>query len=129
MKVSVFLTISAIGSFAFGAMMFLIPGFAAQLLGIAFTPQTGSLLQGMGGLIIGVSAMNFFVRNFTDHNVLRAILLTNIITNVLGLLTDVFGVTNGVLLISKMAPVELTHLFIGIGSQIYLLRLKRTQMV
>jgi hypothetical protein len=127
MKLSVFLTISAIGSFAFGAMMFLVPSFAAQLLGITFTPQTDSLLQGMGGLIIGIGAINLFARNFTDRYILRAILLTNIITNILGLLADVFGVSNGALLTSKIVPVELTHLFIGIGSLIYLLQLKRTQ--
>jgi hypothetical protein len=125
MKLPVFLTISAIGSFAFGAMMFFMPGFAGQLLGIAFTPQTNSLLQGMGGLIIGFGAVNFFVRNFNDANILRVILLTNIITNTLGLLADVFGVVNGALLTNKMAPVEVIHLFIGIGSLIYLLRLRR----
>jgi hypothetical protein len=125
MKLSVFLTISAVGSFAFGAMMFFIPAFAGRLLGIAYTPQTGSLLQGMGGLIIGFGAVNFFVRNFNDANIPRVILLTNIITNTLGLLADVFGVVNGALLANKMAPVEVTHLFIGIGSLIYLLRIKR----
>lgn len=101
------------------------PAFAGQLLGIAYTPQIGSLLQGMGGLIIGFGTFNFFVRNFNDANILRVILLTNIITHTLGLLADVLGVLQGALLTSNMAPVEFTHLFIGIGSLIYLLRIKR----
>ncbi|MDF2431258.1 MAG: hypothetical protein JWP44_889 [Mucilaginibacter sp.] len=124
MKASVFLTISAIGSVAFGAVMFLMPGLAAGGLGIALTPQTGSLLQGMGGLIIGLGAINFLARHFTEFRMLRVILITNVLTHTLGLLADVFGVLNGALQIQQMAPVELTHLFIGIGSLIYLLRLK-----
>jgi hypothetical protein len=127
MKLSLFLIISAIGSFAFGAMMFFIPGFAAQLLGLDFTQQSGSLLQGMGGLIIGLSTINFFARNFTDYDALQAVLLTNIITNVLGLSVDLLGIFNGTLLTIKMAPVEITHLLISIGSLFYLLRLKRAQ--
>ncbi|MDB5023573.1 MAG: hypothetical protein JWP78_1328 [Mucilaginibacter sp.] len=124
MKVSAFLTISAIGSVAFGAVMFLMPALAAGGLGLSLTPQTGSLLQGMGGLIIGLGAINFLARHFTDRGMLRVILLTNIITHTLGLLADVFGALNGALQIRQMAPVELTHLFIGIGSLIYLVRLR-----
>jgi hypothetical protein len=127
MKLSVFLIISAIGSFAFGAMMFFMPGFAAQLLGLDFTQQSGSLLQGMGGLIIGLSTINLLARNFTDYNALRAVLLSNIITNILGLSVDLLGIFNGTLLTSKMAPVEFTHIFISLGSLFYLLRLKRTK--
>jgi hypothetical protein len=125
MKLPVFLTISAVGSFAFGAMMFFMPGFAARLLGIACTLQTGSLLQGMGGLIIGLGAINFLGRHFTEVRMLRVVLLTNVLTHTLGLLADIFGALNGALQIRQMAPVELTHLFIGIGSLIYLLKLRR----
>ncbi|MEO6837937.1 MAG: hypothetical protein ABI185_06090 [Ginsengibacter sp.] len=58
MKRSIFLLITAVGSFAFGAMMFFIPNFAASFLDIAITPQTISVLRGMGGLIIGSGAIN-----------------------------------------------------------------------
>lgn len=124
MKISVFLLISAIGAFAFGCMMFFIPGFAANLLAITSTAGTISVLRGMGGLIIGSAAINFFVRNTTDADTLRAVLWTNIITHTLGLSADMWGVFDGVLTVSKMLPVEMTHLFVGIGSLIYLVRLK-----
>jgi hypothetical protein len=125
MKISLFLTISAIGSIAFGTVMFLMPALAFNGLGITVTPQTVSLLQGMGGLIIGLGALNFLGRHFTEVRMLNVVLLTNILTHTLGLLADIFGVLNGALQIGQMAPVELTHLFIGTGSLIYLVRLKR----
>ncbi|MEJ7682407.1 MAG: hypothetical protein WKG06_32055 [Segetibacter sp.] len=62
MKRSSFLLISAILSFVFGAMMFFVPTFAAKFLEIASTPQTVSVLRGMGGLIIGSGAINFFTQ-------------------------------------------------------------------
>ncbi len=124
MKRSNFLLISAILSFVFGAMMFFVPVFAAKFLDIATTPQTISVLRGMGGLIIGSGAINFFLRDQTNISVLKGLLLTNIITHLLGIFADIWGVLDGALTTGKIAPVEITHLFIGIGSLLYLLRLK-----
>lgn len=44
MKRSTFLFVTAILSFALGAMMFFVPNFAARFLNIAITPQTTSVL-------------------------------------------------------------------------------------
>lgn len=129
MKRSAFLLIAAILSFVFGAMMFFIPALAAKLLGIAATPETASVLRGMGGLIIGSGTINFLVRNFTDIPTLKAVLLTNIITHLLGLTADIWGILDGVLTVSNMLPVELTHIFVGAGSLIYLLRLKKASAI
>lgn len=129
MKRSGFLLISAILSFVFGAMMFFVPAFAANFLDIASTPQIVSVLRGMGGLIIGSGAINFFLRNQNDIGALKGLLLTNIITHLLGISADIWGVLDGALTTSKIAPVELTHLFVGIGSLICLLRLKTISKV
>ncbi len=83
MKRSTFLLISAILSFVFGAMMFLIPSFAAKFLAIEAEPQTMSVMRGLGGLIIGSGAINYFLRYQTNADVLRGLLLTNIITHLL----------------------------------------------
>lgn len=123
MKRSTFLLISALLSFAFGAMMFFVPTFAAGFLNIAAAPQTVSVLRGLGGLIIGSGAINYFLRNQSNTEVIRGLLLTNIITHLLGISADLWGVIDGALTTSKIAPVEITHLFVGIGSLIYLLRL------
>jgi hypothetical protein len=123
MKRSSFLLITAILSFAFGAMMFFVPGFAAGFLDIATTPQTISVLRGMGGLIIGSGAINYFLRNQNNTDINKSLLLTNIITHLLGLSADIWGILDGALTISKMVPVEITHVFVGIGSLIYFLQL------
>ena|SRR5450631_27616 len=124
MKRSVFLLITAVGSFAFGTMMFLNPDFAAEFLGIDITAQTISVLRGMGGLIIGSGAINYFLRNQTNIQFIQGLLLTNIITHLLGLSADIWGAADGALTIGKMAPVEITHLFVAIGSLYYYLKLK-----
>ncbi len=124
MKRSVFLLVTALASFAFGAMMFFIPNFTTNFLGITTTLQTVSVLRGMGGLIIGSGAINYFLRNQNGTEVLKGLLLTNMITHLLGLSADIWGVADGVLTISKMAPVEITHLFVGIGSLLYYLKLE-----
>ena len=123
MSRSTFLLITALASFAFGAMMFFVPKFAAGFLDIATTPQTISVLRGMGGLIIGSGAINYFLRNQNNIDIIKSLLLTNITTHLLGLSADIWGIFDAALTIKKMAPVEITHLFVGIGSLIYLLRL------
>ena len=127
MKQQTFLLITAIASFAFGIMMFFAPNFAAGFLDIATTPQTISVLRGLGGLIIGSAAINYFLRNQDNVSVIKSLLLTNIITHLLGLSADLWGVADNALTISKMIPVELTHLFVAIGSLIYLLRLNNDE--
>ena len=124
MKRSTFLLISSILAFVFGIMMFFLPGLAAKFLGILSTPGAMSLLRGMGGLIIGSGAINFLLRNYQDTNALKALLIANIVTHLLGLSADILGVLDGVLTTLKIVPVEMTHLFVGAGSFICLLKLK-----
>ncbi len=104
--------------------MFFVPNFAASFLDIATTSQTISVLRGMGGLIIGSGAINYFLRNQNNTDIIKCLLLTNIVTHLLGLSADIWGILDGALTISKMASVETTHLFVGIGSLIYLLQLR-----
>ncbi|MBA3649275.1 MAG: hypothetical protein H0W62_12125 [Chitinophagales bacterium] len=52
MRLSIFLLVTALASFVFGAVMFFIPSFPAGFLSIETTPPTLSVLRGMGGLII-----------------------------------------------------------------------------
>ena len=124
MRHSTFLLITAILSFVFGATMFCAPALGAKMIGLAATAETGSVLRGLGGLIIGSGTINLLLRNQTDINALRGLLLANIVTHCLGISADIFGVSAGVLTTGKIAPVEITHLFVGIGSLIYLFKLK-----
>ena len=104
--------------------MFFLPAVAASFLNIPLSGATATVLRGMGGLIIGSGTINFLARNVSDYKTVRAVLITNIITHLFGISADIWGVADGVLTTSKIAPVEITHLFVGIGSIIFLLRLK-----
>ncbi|HMG82933.1 MAG TPA: hypothetical protein VK559_07845 [Ferruginibacter sp.] len=127
MKRSTFLMISGIGALIFGGMMFFVPAVAANSLGMEFSPTTGSVLRGMGGLIIGTGLMNFLFAKINNLATVMVVLMTNIATHAFGLAVDLFGIHDGVLTITKMAPVEITHLFVGVGSLIYLLNYKPTE--
>lgn len=63
--------ICALLSFIFGALMFFIPGVAADFLAIPFSAATGSVLHGMGGLIIGTGTINFLLRNQENNEVIN----------------------------------------------------------
>ena len=125
MSRTLFFLIAAIGAFGFGGLMFFAPVAAAQLLGMEAGSATFSVIHGMGGLIIGTATMNLLASKLRDADALRAILITNIVTHAFGLAADFWGIADGALTMLKMAPVEATHLFVGLGSCIYLLRLHK----
>lgn len=127
MKRSNFLLISALLSFVFGTMLFFIPQIGAKAFGMTFTPQIGALLRGMGGLIIGSAAINFLLRYIVEPAALKALFLTNIITHIFGIAADFWGLYDGALRLSNILPVQITHLFIGGGSLLYLLRLQKAE--
>jgi hypothetical protein len=124
MKRSSFLFISAILTLVFGTLLFFIPTLSTQSLDMIYSPETGSVLRSMGGLIIGSGTINLFLRNSDNNHSLKALLLANIITHTFGLLANVWGLADGAITICKIAPFEI-NLFVGIGSVIYLLQLKR----
>lgn len=123
MKRSTFLFITAILSFVFGAMMFFAPSFAADFLDLKTNLQVISILRGLGGLIIGSGAINLLLHKQENLNAIKGLLVANILTHLFGLLADVWGAYDGALTLNKFAPVEITHLIVGIGSLIYLLKL------
>jgi hypothetical protein len=105
--------------------MFLIPVLSANLMGLNFNPESASLLRGMGALIISTGIMNNLVFKSTNFELLKVVLIANIFTHLLSISVDFLGVYQGIISAVKFAPVEVTHLFIGIGSAIYLMMLKK----
>ena len=104
--------------------MFFISASAAESIGLTYTPQVGSVIKGIGGLIIGSGTINFLMKDITDIKSMRALLLTNIITHLFGISADILGLFDGALTFPKIIPVQVTHLFVGIGSLVYLSKLK-----
>jgi hypothetical protein len=127
MKRKKFLLISALLSFGFGSMLFFLPQFASKNFGMTYTPEIGSLLRGMGGLIIGTGLINFLFRKTTSSEALKALFIANIVTQFLGIIADFLGLYEEVLTLRNILPVQVTHLFIGVGSLIYLLQLEKQE--
>ncbi len=125
MKRPIFLLITALASFVFGAVMFFSPASAASALGLEQAASTIAVLRGAAALIIGHGAINYYLRNHHNSEVMRGLLLTNIITHLFGLGADAWSISEGILLIEEMAVVELTHLFIAIGSIYYLVQARK----
>ena len=123
MNRSFFLLICSALSFVFGCILFMLPRFASQLLGLTIDIETLSVIRGMGGLIIGNGFTNLLLRKSLDVPIIKSVLIINMITHLLGLLADAWGIYDGALSFIQIIPVELTHLFIGSGSLFYYLQL------
>ncbi|MEP7197407.1 MAG: hypothetical protein ABI851_12875 [Saprospiraceae bacterium] len=124
MKRSIFFLIAAIIAVLFGGMMFISPSKASEGFGMVSSADTNILFRALGAMILSTGIMNFLVRNHTDNLTLKAVLLTNVITHALSMTADLWAVSDGVLEISKAAPGQIAHLFVGFGSLIYMLKIK-----
>ena len=126
MKRSLFFIITAIIGVLFGALLFLAPAKGADGFGVEASPIVVALFRALGAMILGMGIMNFLVRNHPASPTLKAVLLTNIFSHGLTMIADISGVIAGTLQFSKIAVGQGTHIFIGIGSLIYLLKMEKT---
>ena len=124
MKRSIFLLITAAFAALFGGMMFFLPATVIEEFGTEPTLFSTFLMREMGLVILCSSVMNFLVRNDSDSNALKAILIFNMVYH-LAMIPIVFmGVSQGIFTIYKAIPGLAAHLFIGVGSLIYLRNIK-----
>jgi hypothetical protein len=123
MKRSTFLLITALLAGLFGCMMLLMPAQAAGNFGFSADPMSSLLIRSIGGMILSKGVLSFLVRNHGDSMTLRAVLLFNVLVHTLALIIDLSGVAQGVLSMDKIAVGIITHLFIGIGSLIYMMKI------
>jgi hypothetical protein len=122
MKRSTFFLATAILSALFGGMMLLLPGKAADGFGIASTPHHLMFLRAMGEAILAMGALNFLVRHDEDSRTLRSVLVLNALYHLLGLGNDFYSVAQKTIGLVDTLPGIVTHLFIGVGSVIYMLK-------
>ena len=124
MKRSIFLLLTAIIAAIFGCMMLFVPDKAAEGFGLISNPVTTMFFHLLGGMILSAGILNFMVRNDKDSTTLKAILIFNIIFHVLGMGSDILATTSGVIEFSKIIPGYVVHIFVGVGSIIYLVKMK-----
>jgi hypothetical protein len=125
MKRSLFLTLVAILGFLFGGMLFLAPAKAVEGFGVASSPESILFFRIMGSMILAAGLLNLLVRKEGDSNALKAVLIFNIVGHGLTMIADIGGVASGTLQFSKIAVGQVNHLFIGIGSLVYLMKMKK----
>ncbi len=124
MKRSIFLLITAIFAALFGGMMFFLPDKVAEEFGTAPTPFSTFLMREMGLVILCSSVLNFIVRNDGDSLALKAIFVFNMAYHVTMMPIVFIGVSQGIFTMEKAIPGLAAHLFIGIGSLIYLMKMR-----
>lgn len=125
MKRSTFFLINAILSALFGSLLFFLPSKAAEVFKIIAPPEITALYRPEGAFILALGFMNFFVRNHDDNITLKIVLLTNAVAHALVTVATVLGLADGVITIDKLIPSLIVHLFVGIGSIIYAMRVKK----
>lgn len=127
MKRSTFLLIVALLGFLFGAMLLFAPAKAAENFGFPGGAQFELLFRTMGAMIFSAGLLNFMMRSNTDASAAAALLWTNIATHLIVMVIDLSAVAQGTLEIAKVAVGQAMHVFVILGSLIYLLRVKRVQ--
>lgn len=127
MKRSTFLLIVAIIAVPFGCLMIFAPGKALEGFGLTPDPLSSVLMQLIGSFIVSAGILNFGVRRHEDSLTLRSVLLFNILSHALGLVIDCMSIANEVMIFSKIMPGIAIHLFVGVGSLIYMMKIKTSK--
>ncbi len=79
-----FLSISAVLAWLFGAMLLFAPAPFYRPTGIAMTPMLGTIAQAHGATLIGLGVVNWLARS-ADERGTRAVLAGNLVVQVLSL--------------------------------------------
>lgn len=124
MKRSTFLTITSAISALFGGMMFVLPDMVAVGFDQTHSSFSLFLMREMGLIIIASGVLNFLVRNDKGTATLSAVFIFNITYHIIMVPIVFMGVSQGVFTIDKSIGGLAAHLFIGIGSIIYLMKTK-----
>lgn len=124
MSRNLFFIIASVISFAFGATMFVSPGLLASAFTLIQSDATDVLFRALSAAILALGVLNFLVRNHADSETLKAVLWANITVHGISLVAEVISVSGGYQLFSGVAAGVVLHLFIGVGSYIYLRRME-----
>jgi hypothetical protein len=125
MKRSVFFIIIAIVGILFGGMLLYAPAMSAENFGWTATPEISLLFRSMGGMILSLGILNFLVRNEPDSYTLKAVLIFNLMSHLIGLIIDMNGIREGVLLFNNIVLGFAVHILISLGCIFYLTRINR----
>ncbi len=123
MKRSVFFLITALLSIIVGGISIFMTSKASAGLGMGSSPETLALMRAMGGIFLSMGILNFLIKDNVDSKSLRDILVFNIVVHLSGMLIDFWAINEKTFTLNKTLPGHIFHLFVIIGSIIFLQRM------
>jgi hypothetical protein len=91
------LVFNAIAALAFGIGFVLIPATVGGLYGITQSPSVTFVGQLFGVELIGIGLICWLIRNIADPGSQRAIIISLLISDIVGAIVSVLGITSGVM--------------------------------
>ena len=124
MKRSIFLLIAAIIAALIGVLSLFLPGKMAEGFGMTPSPMITFLIRELGAFSLCAGLLNFLVRKDPDSKTLKAILIFNMVYHFIMMPVNFVGLSESVFVLSQSIPPMIIHLFVGIGSFLYLSKMK-----
>ena len=120
--VKIFLSIAAVLSWLFGAMLLLAPGPFYAPTGLAMTPIVATVAQAHGATLVGLGVINWMARG-ANRQGLVAVLAGNLVVQILSL-----GVATRTVMLgggASATPSILIHVVLGVFFLFFLLQAKK----
>jgi hypothetical protein len=121
LNLNTFLVVSAIVAWLFGLGFVLLPGVMFSIYGIASAPASLLGFRLFGSALIAIGLLTWFLKESTNWEAIRALLISVAIGNVIGLLLVFFATINGTLSAMGWTAV-LIYLLLLIGEGYFLSR-------
>ena len=108
------LTTNAIVALVYAIGLLLAPTALLTLYGMTSGPSEQLMARFFGVALVSVGLLTWFARNITDPNTHRAIVLAQLIANVVGLVVSALGTLSSVMNVIGWSAVAI-YLLLGLG--------------
>ena len=97
MKFPTLLTINAVLGLVYGIAFVLVPSTVLSIYGITTGPGELLMSQFFGVALLALGLMSWFIRNVIDSSAQRAVVLSALIADVVGVIVSLMGTLSGVM--------------------------------
>jgi len=95
MRLTLTMTVAAVGALLFGVAFLLVPANVLSLYGITLDPSNQWVARYFGSGLLGLAAINWLGRSATSGPALRAILVGGFVVTITGLVVAIFELLYG----------------------------------
>jgi hypothetical protein len=95
MRLTLTMTVTAIGSLIFGMVFLLFPNSILNLYGTSLESNNLWIARSLGALILGFAVINWLGRKVESGIALRAIIMSDFIVSVIGLIITILNLFGG----------------------------------